>query len=211
MKLIVLIYSLISLVDCLKNVTCDNYRICFFYESIVDHCEILIGENCKPPCNITECHIRVENNIFCEQFECFDIPMPKIELIVKTNISSITIIVILVLICLFLIYKLLRVTNIAANIAANISNRTSIIIAASSNIISNAASNIRDTASNIRSNIRNFRPNIAANLNTVCENFGFQQSEPRDPREPEDVEMLDIVQASRRIRSNTYTIEGSVL
>lgn len=57
------------------NVTCADGRVCFLFNSFEEHCEILVGDNCHPPCDRIDCKIKVENNVLCEHYFCTD-PIP---------------------------------------------------------------------------------------------------------------------------------------
>jgi len=58
------------------NVTCSDGRICFIIETIEEHCEIYIGSQCFPPCELEKCAIKVENNVLCDRYDCTS-PVPK--------------------------------------------------------------------------------------------------------------------------------------
>jgi hypothetical protein len=73
---IICIFSLFLIVSSEFNVTCNDGRICFTYQSVDDHCEILFGPECFPPCEIKQCSIRVENDVLCDHYVCTPIP-PK--------------------------------------------------------------------------------------------------------------------------------------
>lgn len=96
-------------VQSIREITCDINKKCFLYEAKEDHCEILIGKNCTPPCDISFCNIKVENYVLCERFVCFSTTTinnnttatNESEIILKTSI--ITIIVMLIIITIIII------------------------------------------------------------------------------------------------------------
>lgn len=63
-----------NFISCEKNTTCDDGRFCFTYLKVEDHCEILTGNECHPPCDIKLCEILVENNVDCEHYLCAPAP-----------------------------------------------------------------------------------------------------------------------------------------
>lgn len=58
------------------NVTCLDGRICFVFTSFEEHCEILVGDNCHPPCDNLDCKTKVENNVLCDHYFCTPLPPP---------------------------------------------------------------------------------------------------------------------------------------
>lgn len=73
-KLIFLIVCFFNLILSETNVTCSDNRICFTYEKYEEHCEIFT--DCDAPCNFTNCSIRVENDVECDHYVCFNVPVP---------------------------------------------------------------------------------------------------------------------------------------
>ena len=71
---IFVIFSLIINIYCDTNITCPDGRICFEFVRVEEHCEILTGLECHPPCDIKNCHIVVENNVDCEHYNCMPAP-----------------------------------------------------------------------------------------------------------------------------------------
>lgn len=72
-----LIFSIIVIVSSESNETCNDGRICFTYQSLEEHCEILMGPECFPPCEIKQCSIRVENDVMCDHYLCTPKPANK--------------------------------------------------------------------------------------------------------------------------------------
>lgn len=78
-KLFCVIFFLNFINNCFsedQNVTCSDGRTCFIIETFEEHCEIYIGSECFPPCDLKKCSIKIENNIFCQRYDC-TLPPPK--------------------------------------------------------------------------------------------------------------------------------------
>ena len=69
-NIIFVFFLLCDFIFCEKNTTCVDGRFCFTYIKVEDHCEILTGKDCHPPCDIENCEIYVENNVDCEHYLC---------------------------------------------------------------------------------------------------------------------------------------------
>ena len=63
----------ISKVKSENNVSCSDGRTCINYQTFDEHCEVLFGEDCEPPCKIQLCEVRIENNVFCDHYFCIPI------------------------------------------------------------------------------------------------------------------------------------------